>query len=556
MLGPPSDACCRAHGRLYKERGKAGSSENYARRTTRVGYRRLRFLWDKSLPHGTRVRARAVGRHSRYREGEPCRVHRSAPSPPSPCWVPRAPRPPTCRWCRPVRCATSRPRRHRRCRSPSTAPCRPARSPRRAFRVFGRGSGTASGPFTFSNGNQTVTLTPTRAVLGRRDRAREPRRTTIVAADTSPLRSAGYAFQFRIADPAGVARCSRRSTRSRTARARASRRASTAPWRPTSNDDGYLDLTTVNEVSADVRVFLNRADGTGLFDPFLTPPQPIGVESSPNEPADFDNDGKIDIAISADRRRQRRGSLLGNGDGTFGPAQTIAGRRPSRTASPCSTSTATATSTSSTPTTAATTSSLMLNNGSGVFGAADVLRRRRRRRVRARLRRHEQRRHHRPRRRRARRPDDRRAARQRQRHLHRRDAAERRRADLGARRRRRQRRRQPRRRRREQRQQQRRHPARQRRRHARRAARSSTGAAHVVGPTSATSTATATSTGCCRASAAASGASTPTTAPAPSPSTRQFTRRATRRAPSSLDFDNDGDLDMALTDEIADVVQS
>src|SRR6185369_853781 len=86
--------------------------------------------------------------------------------------------------------------------------------------------------------------------------------------------------------------------------------------------DGYADLTTVNEDSADLRVFMNRGDGSGLYHPFLTPPLAIGDESSPNEPGDFDNDGKTDIAVSS----TGAGSMwvaLGQGDGTYNTAQEI-----------------------------------------------------------------------------------------------------------------------------------------------------------------------------------------------------------------------------------------
>jgi hypothetical protein len=88
------------------------------------------------------------------------------------------------------------------------------------------------------------------------------------------------------------------------------------------NHDGFIDLTTVDEDSADLRVTLNRADGTGTFGPFLTPFQSIGVESSPNESCDLDNDGKTDIAVSS----TSNGSVFvvrGNGDGTWAAAQEV-----------------------------------------------------------------------------------------------------------------------------------------------------------------------------------------------------------------------------------------
>src|SRR5262249_51953361 len=88
------------------------------------------------------------------------------------------------------------------------------------------------------------------------------------------------------------------------------------------NGDNWVDLTTVNEDAADLRVTLNRADGTGTYGPFLTPFQHIGVESSPNESCDVDNDGKMDIAVSS----TDNGSVFivrGNGSGGWVGAQEI-----------------------------------------------------------------------------------------------------------------------------------------------------------------------------------------------------------------------------------------
>ena len=78
----------------------------------------------------------------------------------------------------------------------------------------------------------------------------------------------------------------------------------------------------MNEDSADLRVTLNRADGSGTFGPFLSPPQPIGVESSPNESCDLDNDSHVDIAVSS----TNNGSVFvvrGKGDGTWKSAQEV-----------------------------------------------------------------------------------------------------------------------------------------------------------------------------------------------------------------------------------------
>ncbi|MCH7578351.1 MAG: VCBS repeat-containing protein, partial [Chloroflexi bacterium] len=69
---------------------------------------------------------------------------------------------------------------------------------------------------------------------------------------------------------------------------------------------------------ADLRVFLNQADGTGSFDDFLQPTFPVNDRASPSEPADFNHDGNTDICV-ANINTDSVSILLGNGDGTYGP---------------------------------------------------------------------------------------------------------------------------------------------------------------------------------------------------------------------------------------------
>ena len=244
-----------------------------------------------------------------------------------------------------------------------------------------------------------------------------------MAADGSPLRPAGYALQFTVL--AGRPAASSSPGRSRSPRS--------TPWScarpPTSTTraygglgadfdrDGWLDLAIVNEDSGDLRVFKNRADGNGLYDPFLQPPDADRARGQPQRA------GRL-RQRRPPRRRHRRTcrttrspSSSADGDGTFEPQQVVAvGGAPhglvvldaDGDGDPDI----------ATANTGGNNVSLLLNDGNGVFGPATSFDSGRQRRVLAGRRRHEQRRHRRPGGGHPQRPDDPRAARQRERHVH------------------------------------------------------------------------------------------------------------------------------------------
>ncbi len=80
------------------------------------------------------------------------------------------------------------------------------------------------------------------------------------------------------------------------------------------NDDGYSDISVINEIADDVRVFLN--DGSGGFGSFTVYPFADGSVPSPNDGADFNSDGNIDMAVGATSSDQLI-VILGNGSGGF-----------------------------------------------------------------------------------------------------------------------------------------------------------------------------------------------------------------------------------------------
>lgn len=185
-----------------------------------------------------------------------------------------------------------------------------------SFRAFGRWTGPIAGTFSFSNADRTVTLTPTRP-FSAGDQVIVNLSHDLRAADGSAIRTAGYVWVFHTKTAATglnyveVAEMSNHSPSNAQTRIYGG-------FCTDLNNDGWLDITTVNEVSEDLRVFMNAADGTGMYEPFLEPPCTIGVEASPNDSADFNNDGFAD-AVTANYSGGNLSLVLGNGDGTFQP---------------------------------------------------------------------------------------------------------------------------------------------------------------------------------------------------------------------------------------------
>jgi hypothetical protein len=181
-----------------------------------------------------------------------------------------------------------------------------------SFRAFGRAGGPVGGAFSFANGNRSVTLSPSRPFLAG-DTVFVNLSRDIEGADGSSLRAGlrvvASAPEF---EPNGV--LSNRTRPDQTTQIYGALATDL-------NGDGFPDLTSVNEDTADLRVFLNRADGSGRYSPYLDP-VPIGLEASPNESADFDNDGHGDVCVSA-AISANVWITLGAGDGTFRSTQEV-----------------------------------------------------------------------------------------------------------------------------------------------------------------------------------------------------------------------------------------
>ena len=182
------------------------------------------------------------------------------------------------------------------------------------FYAFGRRAGPIPGSLAFSNGNTTVTFTPT-APMTAGENAMVIMSHDLRGADNVALRQAGYTLSFTVAAAPSAGKFCHKATLSD----RTNPNVGTRIYGGLAcdlNHDGAPDLTLINEDSADLRVFLNANNGSGLFGPMLLPPTSIPFESSPNKPADFNGDGLVDIVTTSNGTNQIT-IALGNGNGTF-----------------------------------------------------------------------------------------------------------------------------------------------------------------------------------------------------------------------------------------------
>jgi len=187
------------------------------------------------------------------------------------------------------------------------------------FRVSGRWSGPIPGDFQFSDGDRVVRFLPTQTPSAG-DRLTVALTRGLESTLGVALRPAGYTWTFWVR----TAPASRQFTTIQVLSLRTTPGEHVQTYGGFAADldeDGWLDLATTNEVTGDLRVVLNTGDGTGTFDPALTV-YATDVQSSPNEPADFDGDGHVDCCV-ANPNAGTVSILLGNGDGTFQPQQLV-----------------------------------------------------------------------------------------------------------------------------------------------------------------------------------------------------------------------------------------
>ncbi len=187
----------------------------------------------------------------------------------------------------------------------------------KSIRVFGRWSGPCD--LTYRVLGNLIVCTPT-TLFSHGEQVFVSLSNGIRSTSGLALAGSGFQWQFRTASIASVGDYEFNQSLTTNRSGESSR-----PYGGIATDlngDGWLDITMVNEDTADVRVFMNRADGSGLVHPFIEPTNPVNDRASPSEPADFNGDGVTDMCVS-NANADTISILLGRGDGSFLPQQLL-----------------------------------------------------------------------------------------------------------------------------------------------------------------------------------------------------------------------------------------
>ena len=162
------------------------------------------------------------------------------------------------------------------------------------FRVFGKQSGPIPGTFHFLNGNTRIRFTPSSLFLAG-EWVTVNLSKGIKSADNTQMVT-GFSWNFwTIALPGTL-----NVTLIQTIPLRRPNEGHIQTYGALGvdiNDDGWTDLSMVNEITNDLRIYLNNG---GNFDTmYAIYPMPAGNRPSPSEAADFNNDGLVDVVIGS-----------------------------------------------------------------------------------------------------------------------------------------------------------------------------------------------------------------------------------------------------------------
>ncbi len=168
----------------------------------------------------------------------------------------------------------------------------PATVTNQSFRVFGRWSGPATGTITFEDGNKRIRFNPTDNFFA--GEWVTISLSNIVADAGASTMAGGYSWNFWTATATGTLNLTNIGSQSIRATGEGAI-TSYGAYAGDFNGDGFSDLVVPNENTNDVRMFLNNS---GSFGAFSSAHSLAGAgRPSPNEGADFNNDGKLDLVV-------------------------------------------------------------------------------------------------------------------------------------------------------------------------------------------------------------------------------------------------------------------
>ncbi len=177
--------------------------------------------------------------------------------------------------------------------------------------IFGRWSGIMDGNFTFENNNQRVRFTPVKA-FSAGEYVTITLAKDITDASGTPL-TTGYTWSFWTKPSPGSMQL-QEVDRIEVRRPGENHIQTYGAYAGDLNEDGYTDYSVPNEITNDVRVFLN--DGSGGYDNFTVYAMPGASIPSTNEGADFNNDGHIDFVVGSNANSMMT-VFMGDGTGGF-----------------------------------------------------------------------------------------------------------------------------------------------------------------------------------------------------------------------------------------------
>ena len=180
-----------------------------------------------------------------------------------------------------------------------------------SFKVFGRWSGPSTGLFSFLNGETEVQFSPNDSLFAGEWVTVELTRS--IKSQSGDSLATAYIWNYWIRTLKGsldLFDFGQRSIRL----PGETHIQSYGAYAGDLNNDGWSDLAIPNEISADVRIFLNT--GTGTYAGFTIKTMPGAVSPSPIAGSDFNLDGEIDVVVGS------AGSdimtvMMGNGSGGF-----------------------------------------------------------------------------------------------------------------------------------------------------------------------------------------------------------------------------------------------